>query len=62
MRRAADLKRDAVERYLRSFTQFATAQGDTHMVTHTASAWAEQGASDPQRHNRLSVVVRFRPL
>src|SRR5712671_2616677 len=22
-------------------------------------AWAEQGASEPQRHNRLSVVVRF---
>jgi hypothetical protein len=59
VRRAADFKLDAVERYLRSFAQFATAQGDTHVVTHTAITWAEQGASEPQRHNRLNVVVRF---
>ena len=59
VRRAVDFKLDAVERYLRSFAQFATAQGDTHVVTRTAIAWAEQGASEPQRHNRLSVVVRF---
>jgi integrase/recombinase XerD len=59
VRRAADFKLDAVERYLRSCAQFATAQGDTHVVTHTAIAWAEQGASEPQRHNRLSVVIRF---
>jgi integrase/recombinase XerD len=58
VRRAADFKLDAVERYLRSFAQFATAQGDPHVVTHTAIAWAEQGASEPQRHNRLSVVIR----
>jgi integrase len=59
VRRAADFKLDAVERYLRNFAQFATAQGDTHVVTQTAIAWAEQGASEPQRHNRLSVVIRF---
>jgi integrase/recombinase XerD len=59
VRRAADFKLNAVERYLRSFAQFATTQGDTHVVTHTAIAWAEQGTSEPQRHNRLSVVVRF---
>ena len=59
VRRAADFKLDAVERYLRSFAQFATAKGDTHVVTETAIAWAEQGASEPQRHNRLSVVIRF---
>src|SRR6266404_3512131 len=59
VRRAADFKLDAVERYLHSFAQFATAQGDTHVVTHTALAWAEQGVSEPQRHHRLSVVVRF---
>ena len=53
VRRAADFKLDAVERYLRSFAQFATAQGDTHVVTHTAIAWAEQGASEPQRHNPI---------
>jgi integrase/recombinase XerD len=59
MRRAADFKLDAAERYLRSFAQFATAQGDAHVVTQTAITWAEQGASEPQRHNRLSVVIRF---
>jgi integrase len=59
VRRAADFKLDAVERYLRSFAQFAAAQGDSHVVAHTAIAWAEQGASEPQRHNRLSVVIRF---
>jgi len=59
VRRAADLKLEAGERSLRRVAQFATAQGDTHVVTHTAIAWAEHGASEPQRHHRLSVVVRF---
>ena len=59
VRRAADFKLNAVERYLRSFAQFATTKGDTHVVTQTAIAWAEQGTSEPQRHNRLSVVIRF---
>ena len=59
IRRAADFKLDAAERYLRNFAQFATAQGDTHVVAQTAIAWAEQAASEPQRHNRLSVVIRF---
>ncbi|MEE8304192.1 MAG: tyrosine-type recombinase/integrase [Candidatus Tectomicrobia bacterium] len=59
VRRAADFKLNAVERYLRNFAQFATAKGDTHVVTQTAIAWAEKGASEPQRHNRLSVVIRF---
>jgi integrase len=59
VRRAADFKLDDVEGYLRSFAQFATAQGDTHVVTPTAITWAAQGVSEPQRHNRLSVVIRF---
>ena len=59
VRRAADFTLDAVERYWRSFAQFATAQGDTHVVTPPAIAWAEQGISAPQRQNRLSVVLRF---
>jgi len=59
IRRAADFKLDAVERYLRDFAQFAPAQGDTHVVTQTAIAWAAQATSEPQRHNRLNVVVRF---
>ena len=44
---------------LRSFAQFAAAQGDTHVATRTAIAWAAQGTSEPQRHNRLSVVRWF---
>lgn len=59
VRRAADFKLDTVEGYLRNFAHFATAQGDTHVVTHTAIAWAGQGTSEPQRHNRLGVVIRF---
>jgi integrase/recombinase XerD len=62
IRRAADFKLDAVERYLRDFAQFATARGATHVVTHTAIAWAGQATSEPQRHNRLNVVVRFARL
>ncbi len=34
VRRAVDFKLDTVERYLRNFTQFATAKGDTHVVAH----------------------------
>jgi integrase/recombinase XerD len=59
VRRAAGFKLDAVESYLQSYAQFATAEGDTHVATQTAIAWAEQSTSEPQRHNRLSVVIRF---
>jgi hypothetical protein len=47
VRRAVDFKLQAVEGYLRNFAQFATAQGDTHVVTHTAITWAAQAASEP---------------
>jgi integrase len=59
VRRAVDCTLEAVEGSLRHFAQFATAQGDTHGVTHTAIAWAAQAAAEPQRHTRLSVVIRF---
>jgi integrase/recombinase XerD len=59
VRRAADFKLDTVERYLRNFAQFASERGDTHVVTQTAIAWAAQAASEPQRHNRLNVVIQF---
>jgi integrase/recombinase XerD len=62
VRRAADFQLEVVARYVRSLAQLATAQGDTHVGTHTAIAWAEPGASAPQRHHRLSVVVRFARL
>jgi len=58
-RPAAEFKLRGGGAHLAKFSEFATVQGDTHVVTHTAIAWAAQGASEPQRHNRLSVVVRF---
>jgi integrase/recombinase XerD len=47
------------ERYLRGFVRFASAQGDTYIVVATAIAWAGQGRSEPQRNNRLKMVIRF---
>ena len=59
IRRAAGFKLQNDEQYLCSFAQYATAQGDTHVVTKTAIAWAEQASSEPQRANRLNAVIRF---
>jgi integrase/recombinase XerD len=59
VRRAAgfDLVDDA--RQLRSFVRFACAKGDTLVVASTAIAWAGNGRSEPQRANRLKMVIRF---
>ena len=59
VRRAAGFQLQSAEYYLRDFTCFATARGDTHIVAQTAIAWAAQGASEAQRHNRLMTVIRF---
>jgi hypothetical protein len=48
-----------IESYLRSFARFATARGDTHVVTTTAIDWASLAPSEAQRHYRLQTVVRF---
>ena len=48
-----------IESYLRHFARFATARGDTHVVTATAIDWASLAPSEAQRHYRLQVVVRF---
>ena len=47
------------ESYLRSFARFATACGQTHVVTQTVIDWATTAASEAQRHNRLMAVLRF---
>ncbi len=42
-----------------SFAHFASARGDQFIVAHTALIWAEQGSSEPQRSNRIKMVIRF---
>ncbi len=59
VRRAGGFKLKGDEHYLHSFARFALDQGDTHVVARTAIAWAEQARSEPQRANRLNVVIRF---
>ncbi len=59
MRRAVGFALDHTANYLRSFAQFATARGDTHVVATTAVDWASRTTSEAQRHNRLQTVIRF---
>jgi len=59
VRRAGGFKLQNDELYLISFAQFATTQGDTHVVAQTAIAWAGLARSESQRATRLKVVIRF---
>jgi len=59
VRRAGGFKLQDDELYLNSFARFAMDQGDTHVVTQTAIAWARQARSEPQRDTRLKIVIRF---
>ncbi|MDK2126236.1 tyrosine-type recombinase/integrase [Parachitinimonas caeni] len=59
VRHAAGFALTEDERYLRAFVRFASTQGDTFIVASTAIAWAGQGRSEPQRSNRLKMVIRF---
>ncbi len=59
VRRAAEFKLEAAERYLRDFARFASTQGDHYVVGSTAIAWAALGSSEMQRGNRLQMVIRF---
>ena len=59
VRRAAGFQLKPAESYLRSFARFATACGQTHVVTRTVIDWATTAASEAQRHNRLMAVLRF---
>ena len=59
LRRALGFKLKTAEKYLWSYANFATARGDTHIVSKTAIDWAAQGASEDQRANRLNVLIRF---
>ena len=59
VRRAVGFQLKPAESYLRSFARFATACGQTHVVTQTVIDWATTAASEAQRHNRLMAVLRF---
>jgi integrase/recombinase XerD len=59
VRRAGGFKLQDDELYLNSFVRFATARGDTHVVTKTAIAWAGRSRSEPQRATRLKTIIRF---
>jgi hypothetical protein len=59
IRRAAGFQLQDDARYLADFARFATARGETHVVAHTAIAWAAQAPSEPQRATRLKAVGRF---
>lgn len=59
VRRAAGFKLKSTEYYLRDFARFAATRDETHIAAQTAIDWATTAASEAQRHNRLTTVVRF---
>jgi integrase len=59
IRRAAGFALRTTEKLLRQFVTFAIRQGDTHIVSATAIAWASLASSEPLRANRLRMVSRF---
>ena len=59
LRRAAGFKLDTVETYLRSYADFATSRGDTHVVRNTVLDWAAKARSDDSRGRRLDQLIRF---
>jgi integrase/recombinase XerD len=59
VRRAAGFALTPIEGYLRQFARFASGRGETHVVTHTAIAWATLAPSEAQRAYRLQIVRRF---
>ena len=59
IRRSVGFQLKSIEFYLRDFARLASARGETHVVAKTAIDWASKGVSEAQRHNRLSMVIRF---
>jgi integrase/recombinase XerD len=59
LRRAVGFKFDTVEKYLRSYVNFATGRGDTHVVGKTVIDWATTARSDDARARRLDALIRF---
>jgi integrase len=59
LRRIGGFKFDSPEVLLRSFAQFASLRGDSHVRIETAIAWAAQTASPEARETRLRTVIAF---
>lgn len=59
LRRAAGFKLDTVEKYLQSYVNFSTSQGDTHVVGKTVIEWAAKARSEDSRAQRLEHLIRF---
>jgi integrase len=59
LRRIGGFKFDGPETLLRSFVQFVTVRGDSHIATQTAIDWAAQGSSPEAREARLRTVIAF---
>lgn len=59
LRRTLGFRLRGVSRNLQAFARFATEQGDTHVRTATAVAWATEAPSPAARHIRLRNVVNL---
>ncbi len=59
VRRRLGFKLKTVERYLRSYADFATARGDNHIVSKTVVEWAAQSTSEDSRARSLDILIRF---
>lgn len=59
LRRAAGFAMQNAECLLKSFANFATERGETHVRPQTAIDWAALGPSAAQRDARLKAVCRF---
>lgn len=58
LRRAAGFRLDTVEMYLQSYVNFATGQGDTHVVGKTVIEWAAKARSEDSRAQRLAQLSK----
>lgn len=59
VRRAAGVALRDEALYLNGFVHFAATQGETHVVAHTAIAWAGHASSESPRATRLKAVIHF---
>lgn len=59
LRRAAGFRLRSTERYLRYFTRFASARGESHVRGQTAVEWAGQARTEAERYRRLRTVTHF---
>src|ERR1700674_3091937 len=59
LRRAARFALSNSGYLLASFARFATERHQVHVRAETAIAWAAQGPSVAQRHERLNTICRF---